>query len=122
MEELAGDAHISFEGDLRRLHLSTLAGISDQPSSVLQRNTLWPKQDFFVLPLEPSMDKKIIAALGGTIPRAVIHIQIEKNGCLEFGAYDNFHPGCIFFGSAVKESVIERLVSQGIIRPDTGTH
>jgi len=120
MDELAGDAHVSFEGDLRRLNFSTLAGVSDQPSSVLKRNTIWPKQDFIIVPLEPSMGTRVIAALGGVIPRAIIHIQIEKSGRLEFGAYDNFHPECIFFGSAVREAVIERLASQEIIRPDKG--
>ena len=66
------------------------------------------------------MGTRVIAALGGVIPRAIIHIQIEKSGRLEFGAYDNFHPECIFFGSAVREAVIERLASQEIIRPDKG--
>jgi hypothetical protein len=65
------------------------------------------------------MAKSIIAAIGGTVPNAIIHIQIEKDGLLQFGAYDNFHPKCIYFGSAVNEAVIESLVSQGIMRPYT---
>ncbi len=65
------------------------------------------------------MDQKIIAAIGGTVPGAIIHIQIEKDGQLEFGAYDNFYPECIYFGSAVKEGVIQSLVSHNIMRPYT---
>ena len=49
------------------------------------------------------MRKRIIAAIGGTIPNAIIHIQIEKDGLLQFGAYDNFHPECIHFGSPSKK-------------------
>jgi hypothetical protein len=119
MEELAGGAHVSFEGDLRGLSLSNISGASGEPTAALKRNTLSPKQDFVVVPLEPSMGQRIIAAIGGTVPGAVIHIQIEKGGQLQFGAYDNFHPESIFFGSEVKEDFIKSLVSQNIMRPYT---
>jgi hypothetical protein len=117
MEELAGGAHVSFEGDLQGLTLSSIPGASGEPTVALKRNTLWPEQDFVVVPLEPSMGQKIIAAIGGTVPGAIIHVQIEKDGQLQFGAYDNFHPQCIFFGTGVKQAVLESLVSQSIIRP-----
>jgi hypothetical protein len=117
MEELAGGAHVSFEGDLRGLTLSNIPGASGQPTTALRRSTVWPKQDFAIVPLEPSMERKIIAAIGGTVPAAIIHIQIEKDGQLQFGAYDNFHQECIYFGNAVKEAVIQSLVSQNIMRP-----
>jgi len=119
MEELAGDAHISFEGDLHGLALLRMPDALDEPTPALRRNTRWPKQDFIIVPLEPSMGNKIIAAIGGTVPKAIIHIQIEKNGLRQFGAYDNFHPECIYFGSAVKQAVIESLISERIIRPYT---
>ena len=71
MEELSGDAHISFEGDLRGLAVLHLPDASDEPTAALRRNTRWPKQDFVIVPLEPSRGKKIIAAIGGTIPNAI---------------------------------------------------
>lgn len=117
MEELAGGAHVSFEGDLQGLKLSSISGASSEPTTALKRNTLQPKQDFVVVPLEPSTGQEIIAAMGGTVPGAIIHIQIEKNGELQFGAYDNFYPECIYFGSAVREGVIQLLISQNIMRP-----
>ena len=119
MEELAGGAHVSFEGDLRGLTLLSIPGASEEPTAALKLNTLWPKQDFVVVPLEPSMGQKIIAAIGGSVPGAIIHIQIEKDGQLQFGAYDNFYPQCIYFGSAVNEGVIQSLISQNIMRPYT---
>ena len=119
MEELAGGAHVSFEGNLRGLTLWSIPGASGEPTAALKRNTLWPKQEFVVVPLEPSMGQNIIAAIGGTVPGAIIHIQIEKDGELQFGAYDNFYPECIYFGSGVKEAVIQALVSQNIMRPYT---
>ena len=113
MEELAGQAHISFEGDLRGLWLLSTSGASQEETFALKRNTLQPKQDFVFLPLEPSMT--ILSSIGKTIPGAIIHIQIEKNGLLQFAAYDNFHPQCIVFGTGVKPAVLESLVSQGIM-------
>jgi hypothetical protein len=119
MEELAGGAHISFEGDLRGLRLSSIPGASGEPTAALKRNTIWPRQDFAVVPQEPSMGQRIIAAIGGTVPRAIIHIQIEKDGQLQFGAYNNFYPSSIYFGSAVKEGVIQSLIAQNVMRPFT---
>jgi hypothetical protein len=119
MEELAGDAHISFEGDLGALHLSSIPGASQEETVALKRNTLWPKQDFMVLPLEPSTIMIIVSAIGGTVPNAIIHIQIEKGGTLQFAAYDNFHPQCIVFYPAVKQAILESLVSENIMTPYT---
>src|SRR5258708_30243783 len=101
MEEFAGDAHISFEGDLSTLPLSSIPGASQEETGVLRRNTLWPKQDFIVLPLEPSTSKTIISAIGGTVANAIIHIQIQKGGTLQFAAFHTFHPPCFIFHSIV---------------------
>lgn len=109
----------SHEGDLHGLRLLSMPGASDEPTEALKRNTLWPKQDFIVLPLEPAMSEAIISAIGRTVPKAIIHIQIEKGGLIKFGAYDNFHPQCIFIGSAVREEVVEALISNRVIRPYT---
>src|SRR5260370_14868086 len=87
MEELARNAHISFEGNLSNLRLGSVPGASEAETVVLKRNTLWPKQDFIVLPLEPSTGKAILSAIGGTVPKSIIHVQIENEGVLEFGAY-----------------------------------
>jgi hypothetical protein len=88
-------------------------------TEALRRNTLWPKQDFAVLLLGLGASQSIISAIGGTVPSVIIHIQIEKDGLLQLGAYDRFHRQCIFFGAAVKEKVIESLVSENIMRPYT---
>lgn len=117
MEELAGNAHVSFEGDLRNSSLLSMTGACQEPSATLRRNTSWPKQDFVIVPLEPYMGKKIISAIGGSVPKAIIHVQIEKDGLLQFGAYDNFQPECIHFGAAIKQGTMESLISEGIIRP-----
>ena len=62
------------------------------------------------------MGEQIISAIGGTIPRKILHIQIEKGGVLQFGAYDNFQPDCIYFGKAIKQAVLDTLVSDGVMR------
>jgi hypothetical protein len=54
MEKLAGGAYISFEGDLKALRPSSTPGASQEETDALKRNTLEPKQDFIILPLEPS--------------------------------------------------------------------
>ena len=115
MKELEGNAHISIEGDLRALRLATYPGASTDPTDVLKPIRFGT--DFVVLPLEHSTSEKIYAALGGRVPKNIVHVQIEKNGVIQFGAYDHFHPECIAFGSAVSQTVVESLVSNGVIRP-----
>ncbi len=115
MKDLAGDALISFEGDFKNLRLQALAGASGEETPALRRNTLWPKQDFIIVPLELSAIPSINAAMGGTIPQAIDHIQIAKAGVLEFGAYDNFHPHAMAFGVGMSESFIESLYVEGLL-------
>lgn len=116
MTELAGDAHISFEGDLSATQVTHLAGASGSETAVLKRNTIWPVQDFVVLPLEAALIKVIIAGVGGTVPRGVFHVQIEKGGQLELGLYDNFDPDASFFGSRLTREFFESLESEGVVR------
>jgi hypothetical protein len=115
MAELAGNAEISFEGAFGNLRLSELPGASNTERATLKRNTLWPKCDFVILPLELSTIRSIISAYGGTIPRSIVHIQIAKNGKLEFGAYDNFHPHAIAIGEALSDEFIESLAAKKLI-------
>src|SRR5438552_2787504 len=94
MRALAGDAHISFEGDLSRCReLFDLPGASMQETEVLRRQTLYPVQDLVVLPLEPDGIRAILDAVlpEGRVVHDIVHVQIETAGRLEFGAYDNFH-------------------------------
>jgi hypothetical protein len=113
MKELARNAHMSFEGSLGRLRLASIPGASEEETLALKRNTIRPKQDFIVVPLEPSSEKTILSAIGGTLPRSIIHIQIEKAGILEFGAYDNFYPECIFLEAQYPRRSLSHLCLRG---------
>ena len=115
MRELAGTARISFEGDLSTTAVAQLAGASADETEILKRNTLWPKQDFVVLPLETDLVGAIIAVVGGTVPRGIFHIQIEKGNRLELGLYDNCAPKASFFGPSLTPSFFANLQGDGII-------
>ena len=118
MKHLAGNAEISFEGELSSLGLLVLPGASTEETEVLRRNTIWPRQGYVIVPLTPDTIQPIFRAIGGTIPRGIIHIQIAKDGKLEFGAYDRFHPDALTFGGAFSKEFLDDLVSQGIIEPN----
>lgn len=118
MSALAGGAHISFEGDLsgcRRLF--ELDGASAAETPVLKRNTLWPVQDFVVVPLEPENVVPILQEIvGRRLVHEIVHIQIEKQGVLQFGSYDHFHAdGCVVW-LGVAEPSLQELKSKGILR------
>ena len=117
MGELGGDANISFEGDLHKTGLARISGASAEETSALKRNKIWPRQEFVVLSLDSSAVPEILVAIGGTVPRDIIHIQIAKAGKLEFGAYDNFHPHAIYFGPALSQTFVDSLIAEGILGP-----
>jgi len=116
MEFLAGDSSfISFEGSLSDLPLARFPEASNHETKLLKRNTLWPEQDFLVLPLRPGAWERLRSP-GGTFPsKRILHIQIEKNGVLEFGAYDNFSPECLFLGATLEHTLFPELVEAGIL-------
>jgi hypothetical protein len=115
LAELAGVAQVSFEGNLSSTSLFNLAGASSDETQVLKRNTLWPKQDFVALPLEADMVGPIMAAVGGTLPRGIIHIQVQKEGRLQLGLYDNFAPKFMFFGLGLTPSFVATLQEAGVL-------
>ena len=118
-QHLAGSAFVSFEGDLSRNAFATVSGASGAETESLKRNTLRPKQDFVVLPLEAETIGPIMVAVGGTVPRGILHIQVEKGGRLELGLYDNFTPKGMFFGPAVTPEIIGTLQNEGVLSPWT---
>jgi hypothetical protein len=117
MDELAGDARISLEGDLSRCKFSEDLIVSRAETECLKRNTTWPLQDFVVLRLTTetvaAIFKQVMAA---GLKRAILHVQIERNGVRELGAYDHFHPECVFTGPGVRKSLLEELKLKSILR------
>lgn len=118
MRALAGEAHISLEGDLRRIDLTGIAPIGAAETS-LGRQTFSPTLDFVVLPLTSETQPLIWSRLSVADHLAadgIIHTQIEKNGRLAFGAYDNFHRDCVGASDAVPVHLLEKLKESGVIR------
>jgi hypothetical protein len=119
MRHLAGNAHISFEGDLSHCSFPSSLIPSEEETPALQRNTAYPKQRFIVLPLSPDTVRPILDVVlpSNRYLKDVIHIQIEKAGQLQFGAYDQFHHECIVgFPPGVTPELLNQLQSSGVIR------
>jgi hypothetical protein len=98
-----------------RTFLFVVADASSDETQVLTRNTLWPKQDFLVLPLEAEMVWPIMAAVGRTVPRGLIHVQIQKERWLQLGLYDNFAPEFMFFGPGLTPTFFATLQEAGAL-------
>lgn len=115
---LCGDAHISLEGDLSRCRedLTAIRGASGQETTILKMNTLSPAHDFIVLPLETdtldAIATGILPRIG--IARHVWHIQMEKQGALQFAAYDNFDTASV--GELIPEVLLAELVQRQALR------
>lgn len=116
MRLLAGGARISFEGDLRHYTLAKIRGATVTESGPLRRNTIAPRQDFVVVPLEVETIPMIWRALPGRVPWNVIHVLIERDGKLAFAAYDHFDPdGGIVCSTTLPEGFLERLRLERVI-------
>jgi hypothetical protein len=117
MDEFAGDARMSLEGNLSQCHFADDVVLAREEMGVLRRNTLYPRQDFVVVRLEPETVAPILKqVMAAGLSRAIIHVQIERVGVLQLGAYDNFHPGCVVTGPGVSAVLLSELLSQGVLR------
>ena len=117
MLALAGDAEISFEGDLSSVTFPPdLMNVSESDS--LRRATVSPQMDFVRCPLNQTTVVPILNTLGSgkELVSEIIHIQISVSGKLEFGAYDQFHPDCVVTGSRVSRELLSELADCGIVR------
>lgn len=117
MGALAGaESFIALEGDLSNWKLSAVAQIASVPRGALRRQTSDPLLDFAILPLQQESVSVIfrqIAQIG--FNEAIVHIQIEMDGTLAFGACDNFHPECVFASEIVPAALLDTLVVEGLI-------
>jgi hypothetical protein len=119
MRHLAGDAHISFEGELSCCSFPSSLKPSGEETSALRRSTSHPEQGFVVLALTPESVRPILDVVlpDNRYLNDIIHIQIEKAGKLQFGSYDNFHHECIVgFPPGVTPELLNRLQSSGVVR------
>jgi hypothetical protein len=124
----AGDARISFEGDLSKCRLQDLPGASFEATRFLPRNTTRPVQEFVVLPLEADSVNAILdavpaAALDEDTDRKpwphdgdVLHVQIEKDSERWLVACDNFHPDCTWCADSIDEDLLATLLDQGVLK------
>ncbi len=117
MVELAGNTHMSIEGDLSHCRFTDDLVVTRDETAILKRNTIVPKQDFVVVRLTPEsvspIFKQIMAA---GLKRAIIHVQIERNGVLELSACDNFHPDCVVTGPGVSAALLDELKNKNVLR------
>jgi hypothetical protein len=116
MEEFVG-GRMSLEGDLSKCNFPDDMVLAREEASILKRNTLFPRQDFVILRLEPDTIAPIFkGVMAAGLSRAILHVQIEREGVLQLGAYDNFHAKCVVTGPDVSAALLSELQSVGVLR------
>jgi hypothetical protein len=118
MRFLAGNARISFEGNLSRCEFPQTITTSSEEVSILTRQTIWPRQDFVILALEHDTIRPILDVVlpDKRYVEDIVHIQIEKCGQLQFGSYDQFHHECIVCFLGVSSKFLDELQGRGILK------
>ncbi len=117
--DLAGNAHMSIMGRIKGLTLEEIPGAAKTETTVLKRQTLFsiPREQFIVLPLELETVETIL----GRIPAEcwddfrITHVEIEKDGTLQFSGCDYFDVNSTWVGDGVSENLLTQLVSNGIL-------
>lgn len=102
------DAVVSFEGNLKHMKIDQGLRASEMP--LVKRNTRAPVLDFIILRLEPESLSKIKQALSSV---SVVHVQVERNGRLLFGAYDGLQH--VWISAEVGALVLDDLVKRGLL-------
>lgn len=119
MKEFTNRSNISFEGRLGELTFSSWPNATVEETLVLKRHTTSPRLDFVVLPLTAETVKDVwteVSAKDHLVHEGIIHVQIESNGMLVFGGYDNFHRQCTIAYPGVPIELLEELKRRGVIR------
>jgi len=117
MKEFAGNARISFEGDLGKCDFSSIPGLASEPDGAFQRNTIVPRQDYIILPLSQETVTPILHQVlpEGRCVHDIIHIEIEQHGELVFSACDNFHAECVW-APLKAGALLQRLEENQVVR------
>lgn len=121
MRTFASDqSRIAFEGNLAATELYGLEGASYEETAILKRATTAPRFDFVVLPLVvdrvPEIQKAIRSKIAFSGYRGIAHVQIEADGVLVFGAYDQFHRETVVEIGTIETSVLDALVKARTLR------
>jgi len=113
-------SHIAFEGNLASTELFRLVGAAHEETGILKRATIAPQLDFVVLPLIPPRVPEIEKAIRSKVAfagyRGIVHVQIESDGEIVFGAYDHFGPDCVVVNAIVTTSILDDLVKARVLR------
>lgn len=112
------DCRASFEGQLQELSLSTMNLASSLETEQIHRHTIWPKQDFCIVPVTQDSVSKLIEIVENPIaflPDCIVHFQIEIGGQLLFGSYDNLDKSCFFAYPPITSKDLESMVQLGLL-------
>jgi len=117
MRHLAG-AHscLSLEGHFRELDLANLG--EPCPGTTLRREGIsYPPSSFVTVRLNEDNWKSIFEEIVACSrwDQEIVHLQIERDGKAEFGAYDNFHHECVHAGNGVAPELLHELVRAGVL-------
>ena len=117
IENFCGNANLALEGELSHQDFSQIPGTSKIPTNILVRNTIWPEQDFIIMPIEVGtkdlIKGKILSQVG--LRTNVLHILLEKEGVLVFAAYDTFDPDSVWLSNKADKKLLEELREARII-------
>ena len=108
---------MSIEGDLSHCRFVDDLVLTPDETATLKRNTLAPKLDFVVLRLtKETVDPIFRQVTAAGLKRAIIHVQIERGGVLELGAYDHFGPECVVTGPGISLALLDELTATNVLR------
>jgi hypothetical protein len=120
MVHFQSSSKVSLEGDLKKFELLGRSDASTEETPELKRNTSYPPFDFVVLPITADLTTVLKKSLSDPEifgqDGALVHVQIEHEGKLVFGAYDNFHKDCVVAHESVPEELLAKLHGKRILR------
>jgi len=119
MAELAGNAHISFEGDLSHSRFIDDLVLTRDETPMLKRNTLAPTHDFIVLRLANETIEPIFRQIqAARLKRAILHVEIRLSEtlCCNWAPYDTFRDGCVVTGPRVGPASRDELLTTKVLR------
>lgn len=112
------DCRASFEGDLSKVHLGNIEWAKSDETLQVHRHTIWPKQDFLVVPVTQESLPQIINVIDSETAFSsdcIDHFQIELEEQIVFGSYDNLDQSCFIAYPPMLREDLDKMVESGLI-------
>ncbi len=117
LQSLSGKVRVSLEGQLQDYRLSDYGKVTSSETDSLKRDSSPHDCDFLICEVDDSTKSEFVEYLRNQASHEsdLIHVHVEQDGRVVFGATDNFAYNCVYIAEDLGRPMLANLVAEGCI-------